>query len=140
MIGKVFIYLIMLQLLIGGNSNYGDKQIIKMLEEYFISTKKAPSLIGHQFYENSNELVFQIEVETDAKMVNEVLVFSFDAINKLANLSKKNFTHSILVIHFYGDILPIVAESNMDCARRFFIDGLENEDQWRKNCLSIKNY
>ena len=36
MIGKIFIYLIMLQSLIGGNSNYGDKQIIKMLEEYFI--------------------------------------------------------------------------------------------------------
>ncbi len=140
MIGKLLIYFIMLQLLIGGNSNYGDKQIIKMLEEYFISNNNAPSLIGHQFYENANELIFQIEVETDAKIVNEVLLFSFDAINKLANLSKTNFTHSILVIHFYGDVLPIVAESNIDCARNFFIDGSENENQWRKNCLSIKNY
>ena len=99
MIGKLLIYLIMLQLLIGGNSNYGDKQIIKMLEEYFISNNNAPSLIGHQFYENANKFVFQIEVETDEKMVNEVLLFSFDAINKLANLSKTNFTVKLLDLY-----------------------------------------
>ena len=140
MVRIIFIQLMIWKILIASGHTYGDRQIIKMLDEYFLSSKDAPNLIGHRFYESSSEMVFQLEIETDSTKVNGALVFSFDAINKFADLSKTNFTHSILVIHFYGDVLPIVAETNINCARRFFIDELDNENQWRKNCLTIKNY
>ncbi len=140
MMRTILIQLIILNILIASGHTYGNRQIVKILDEYFLSSKGAPDLIGHRFYESSSEMVFQLEIETDSTKVNGALVFSFDAINKFADLSKTNFTHSILVIHFYGDVLPIVAETNINCARRFFIDELENENQWRKNCLTIKNY
>ena len=140
MVRIILIQLMIWKILIASGHTYGDRQIINMLDEYFLSSKDAPSLIGHRFYESSSEMVFQLEIETDSAKVNGALVFSFDAINKFADISKTNFTHSILVIHFYGDVLPIVAETNLNCARRFFLDELENENQWRKNCLTIKNY
>ena len=84
-------------------------------------------------------MVFQLEIETSSAKVNNALLFGFDTISKLSNISKINFTHSILVIHFEGDILPIVAETNIDCSRKFFIEKSYDENKWRKDCLTIKN-
>ena len=140
MIRVILIQLSILQTLFALENTYGEKQITKILDEYFLSFKSSPSLLGHKFYKNSNKMVFQLEIETNSAKVNNALLFGFDTISKFSNISKINFTHSILVIHFEGDILPIVAETNIDCSRKFFIEKSYDENKWRKNCLTIKNY
>ena len=133
-------YLLLIQSLISGPVKFGNDQIIIMLKEYFISSKTAPLLMGHQFYSDRDKMIFQIEIKTNPENVNNALLFGFKAINDLAGVSKVNFTHSILVIHFNNNALPVIAESNLECSRFYFLDGKENEAQWRKNCLTIQNY
>lgn len=140
MIRVILAQLSILQALFALENTYGEKQTTKILNEYFLSFKSSPSLVGHRFYKSSNEIVFQLEIETDSAEVNNALLFGFDTISKLSNISKINFTHSILVIHFERGILPVVAETSIDCSRKFFIERSYDENKWRKNCLTIKNY
>ena len=140
MIKKLIIQIIVIQNIFGADYKYGEKQIVNILYEYFSSSKNAPALIGHQFFQDSDEKVFQIDIKTDIEMVNEAIIFSFEGINKLASLSKVNYSHAIIIIHFNENALPAVAESNIPCSRKFFIEKTYNENQWRKYCLTIKNY
>lgn len=140
MIRKITVQLTILHLLFSSDAAYNDKQVVKMMHEYFSSSKSSPILIGHRFYESSNEVIFQLELEADSAIVNETLIYGFESISKFSNVSKTNFTHSILVMHFGDNILPVVAESNIECLKRLFIDASFSENQWRKNCLTIKNY
>jgi len=140
MIKKLIIQIIVIQNIFGASHKYGEKQIVNILYEYFNASKNAPALIGHQFFQNSDEKVFQIDIKTDIEMVNEAIIFSFEGINKLASLSKVNYSHAIIIIHFNENALPAVAESNIPCSRKFFIEKTYNENQWRKYCLTIKNY
>ena len=140
MIKKITVQLTIIHLLFSSDATYDEKQMVKMMYEYFSSSKNSPGLIGHRFYESSNEMIFQLELEADSTRVNETLVYGFESISKLSNISKTNFTHSILVIHFGDNILPVVAESNIECLKKLFIYASYSENQWRKNCLTIKNY
>ena len=88
MIRVILIQLSILQTLFALENTYGEKQITKILDEYFLSFKSSPSLLGHKFYKNSNEMVFQLEIETDSAKVNNALLFGFDTISKLSNISK----------------------------------------------------
>ena len=138
---KIFIFqLLIIQIISGSDIKYGDEQITAMLKEYFLSNKSSPLLLGHQFYTDNNENIFQIEIKTETQNVNSALLFGFKAINDIANVSKRDFTHSICVIHFNKITLPIIAESNLKCSKGYFIHNNDNEAQWRKNCLSIQNY
>tara|TARA_B100000965_G_scaffold178546_1_gene149014 strand:+ start:728 stop:1150 length:423 start_codon:yes stop_codon:yes gene_type:complete len=140
MIRKITVQLTIIHLLFSSDATYDEKQMVKMMYEYFSSSKNSPGLIGHRFYKSSNEMIFQLELEADSTRVNETLVYGFESISKLSNISKTNFTHSILVIHFGDNILPVVAESNIECLKKLFIYASYSENQWRKNCLTIKNY
>ena len=140
MIRKITIQLTIIHLLFSSDVTYNNKQMVKMMYEYFSFSKNSPGLMGHRFYESSNEMIFQLELEADSAKVNEALIYGFESISKFSNISKTSFTHSILVIHFGDDILPVVAESNIECLKRLFIDASYTENQWRKNCLTIKNY
>ena len=140
MIRKITVQLTILHLLFSSDATYNDKQVEKMMNEYFSSSNSSPILKGHRFYESSNEVIFQLELEADSAKVNETLIYGFESISKFSNVSKTNFTHSILVMHFGDNILPVVAESNIECLKRLFIDASFSENQWRKNCLTIKNY
>ena len=140
MIRKVTVQLTILHLLFSSDATYNEKQMVKMMNEYFSSSKNSPAFIGHRFYESSDEMIFQLELESDSTRVNETLIYGFESISKFSNISKTNFTHSILVIHFGDNILPVVAESNIKCLKRLFIYASYSENQWRKNCLTIKNY
>ena len=140
MIRKITVQLTILHFLFSSDATYSDKQVLKIMYEYFSSSKSSPSLVGHRFYESSNEMIFQLELEADSAKVNEALVYGFESISKFSNISKTSFTHSILVIHFGDNILPVVAESNIECLKRLFIDASYSENQWRKNCLTIKSY
>ena len=140
MIRKITFQLTIIHLLFSSDVTYTNKQMVKMMYEYFSFSKNSPGLMGHRFYESSNEMIFQLELEADSARVNETLVYGFESISKFSNISKTSFTHSILVIHFGDNILPVVAESNIECLKRLFIDASYTENQWRKNCLTIKNY
>ena len=140
MIRKITVQLTIIHLLFSIDATYNSKQMVKMMYEYYSSAKNSPGLMGHRFYESSNEMIFQLELEADSAKVNEALVYGFESISKFSNISKTSFTHSILVIHFGDNILPVVAESNIECLKRLFIDASYTENQWRKNCLTIKNY
>ena len=140
MIRKIAVQLTIIHLLFSSDVTYNNKEMVKMMYEYFSSSKNSPGLMGHRFYENSNEMIFQLELEADSAKVNEALIYGFESIGKFSNISKTSFTHSILVIHFGDNILPVVAESNIECLKRLFIDASYSENQWRKNCLTIKSY
>tara|TARA_B100000575_G_scaffold55335_1_gene41559 strand:+ start:16 stop:438 length:423 start_codon:yes stop_codon:yes gene_type:complete len=140
MIRKITVQLTIIHLLFSSDVTYNNKEMVKMMYEYFSSSKNSPDLMGHRFYESSNEMIFQLELEADSAKVNEALVYGFESISKFSNISKTSFTHSILVIHFGDNILPVVAESNIECLKRLFIDASYSENQWRKNCLTIKSY
>ena len=140
MIKKVTVQLTIVHLLFSSDVTYNNKEMVKMMYEYFSSSKNSPGLMGHRFYESSNEVIFQLELEADSAKVNETLIYGFESISKFSKISKTSFTHSILVIHFGDNILPVVAESNIECLNRFFIDASYSENHWRKNCLTIKNY
>ena len=118
MIRKITVQLTILHLLFSSDATYDEKQMVKMMYEYFSSSKNSPTLVGHRFYESSNEMIFQLELEVDSTKVNETLIYGFELISKFSNISKTNFTHSILVIHFGDNILPVVAESNIECLKR----------------------
>mgnify|MGYP001329102358 CR=1 FL=1 len=127
MIRKITVQLTILHLLFSSDATYNEKQMVKMMYEYFSSSKNSPALVGHRFYESSNEMIFQLELEADSTKVNETLIYGFESISKFSNISKTNFTHSILVIHFGDNILPVVAESNIECLKRLFIDASYSE-------------
>ena len=120
--------------------HYHDKKITILLHEYFGTAIDAPKLLGHSFHKRGPDTVFHIEIECNSSSVNESLLFSFKAIDMLTGISQKNFTHSRLVIHFENGALPVVAEANIRCTRKFLSSDEIFAENWRKNCLTIKNY
>ena len=121
------------------NRNYSDEQIIIMLNQHFEDSSDN-QLLGSHFFTNASENIFQIEVQTNVTDFNISLIKAFSVISTLTNATKTNFTQAIVIFHFKGDNLPIVAKSDLNCSRKFFIDKIENEVQWRKKCLSIQNF
>ena len=134
---KLIYSLIFSQIIFCDSPKFGDEQIAIMMDEYFLTAKLAPELIGHRFYISRGETVFQIEIEPDIEYVNDALLFSFKAMSQIANISKTKFTQSVLVMHFGDNSIPTVAKTDLSCSKEFFIDSTINEDQWRKNCLTI---
>ncbi len=116
---------------------FGDEQLAIMIKEYFQSSLEAPDLMGYQFYLSKYEQVIQIEIDTKPEDVNNALLFSFKVMSQIANVAKTQFTQSVLIMHFGGHGLPIVASSLLDCSGQFFLDGKIKEDAWRKHCLII---
>ena len=121
------------------NRNYSDEQIIIMLNQHF-EDSSDDQLLGNHIFTNGSEIIFQIEVQTNATNFNISLTKAFSVISTLTNAAKTNFTQAIVIFHFKDDKLPIVAKSDLNCSRKFFIDKTENEVQWRKKCLSIQNF
>ena len=131
------ICLVVLNISLCKDQGYGDEQIIIMLNQYYrnYSTVK---LLGNHIFDNNNDIVFQIELETNLKDFNSSILDAFSVINKLSNLAKTNFTQAVVIFHFKGNKLPIIAKAKLDCSKKFFIKKTQNETQWRKNCLSIQ--
>ena len=132
-----FILLIIFQMLFGKEITFGDKQIIIMLNQYFEKSNSS-QLLGHHFFSNKNDTVFQIEIETETANFNIAMVDAFRVINKLSNIAKTNFTQSIVILHFKTNNFPIIAKSELGCSKDFFIYKTHNEALWRQNCLSIQ--
>ena len=120
-------------------TNYSDKQIIIMLNQYFEDSSGDKLLGNHIFTDNSGKN-FQIEIQTNVANFNSSLTKAFSVVNTLANVAKTNFTQAIVIFHFSTNKLPIIAKSDLNCSRKFFIEKTQNEIQWRKKCLSIQNF
>ena len=133
-----FFYLISLNVVLCKNENYDDEQIIIMLNQYFDNSPTDKLLGNHIFTDKSNN-IFQIEIQTDITSFNNSMVNGFMVINKLSNMAKTNFTQAIIIIHFKTDSLPVIAKSDLNCSKKFFIEKTQNEMQWRENCISIQN-
>ena len=131
--------IMLLHPLLGGSLKYEDKKITSMLKEYFNASKTNIVLLGRQFFEDEDRTVFQIDIECDIKDINNAILFSFEVVTILSRISVTSFTHSILIIHFNSNTIPIVAEANILCSEKFFVKKIYNENKWRKNCLIIKN-
>ena len=121
------------------NRNYSDEQVIIMLNQYF-EDSSYDQLLGDHIFTNGSENIFQIEVQTNVNNFNISLTRAFSVISTLTNSAKTNFTQAIVIFHFKANKLPIIAKSDLNCSRKFFIDKTENEVQWRKKCLSIQNF
>ena len=132
-----FILLIIFQMLFGKEITFGDKQIIIMLNQYFEKSNSS-QLLGHHFFKDKNDTIFQIEIESETENFNIVMVDAFRVINKLSNIAKTNFTQSIVILHFKTNNFPIIAKSELGCSKDFFIYKTHNEALWRQNCLSIQ--
>tara|TARA_B100001027_G_scaffold179254_1_gene130616 strand:+ start:382 stop:714 length:333 start_codon:yes stop_codon:yes gene_type:complete len=110
-----------------------------MLNQHF-EDSSDDQLLGNHIFTNGSENIFQVEVQTNVNNFNISLTKAFSVISTLTNVSKTNFTQAIVIFHFKGNKLPIIAKSDLNCSRKFFIDKTENEAQWRKKCLSIQNF
>ena len=121
------------------NKIYNDEQIVIMLNQYF-EDSSDDKLLGNHIFIDKSENIFQIEVQTNVTNFNISLTRAFSVISALTNVAKTNFTQAIVIFHFGTNKLPIIAKSDLNCSRKFFIDKTENEIQWRKKCLSIQNF
>ena len=139
MIRGYLIFLIAMQILFCKINNYGEKQIVVMLNNFFKTENSISILLGHYFYKEQEDMVFQIEIKTKIDKINDATVDAFLVINQLANISKIKFTKSIVIIHFEKNFLPVIAKSDLDCSKNYFINNSHTEAQWRKNCLFIQN-
>ena len=137
---RILILQIALLQIVAANADYGNKEIIKMMKEYFKSDRNAPELIGYSFYAKENHNTFQVEILTRQDIVNTAMLFSFKAISKLTTIAKTKFTDLIVVIHFTTRTLPVVAQAKLECCKRFFIEREKTEEEWISNCLIINNY
>ena len=131
------IFLIILNMPLCRAQNYGNKQIVEMLNQYY-NNFSACKLLGNHIFTNNSDIVFQIEVQINIKDFNSSMLDAFAVINKLSNLAKTNFTQAVVIFHFKSNKLPIIAKAKLDCSKKFFIKKTQNETQWRKNCLSIQ--
>ena len=131
------IFLIILNISFCEGQNYGDKQIVRMLNHYY---KNFPTskLLGNHIFTNKQDTIFQIEVQTNIKDFNASMLDAFSVINKLSSLAITDFTEAIVIFHFETNNLPIITKAELDCSKKFFIKKTQNESQWRKNCLSIQ--
>ena len=132
-----FFYLISLHVVLCKNENYDDKQIIIMLNQYF-EDSSTDKLLGNHIFTDNSKNIFQIEVQTDIASFNDSMVNGFMVINKLSNMAKTDFMQAIIIIHFRTESLPVIAKSDLNCSKKFFIEETQNEMQWRENCLSIQ--
>ena len=66
------------------------------------------------------------------------ILFSFRSVSIIAYISKVRFTHSIVIIHFINKSNPMIAKTDLDCSKEYFLELKKTESQWRNSCLSIQ--
>lgn len=135
---KFILKLLFIGSVLGNALDFGNKTITAILERQFTSPITTHELLGYSFYENKNETIFQIEVLTDNDDITDAIMFSFRTISIIADISKTHFTHSVVIIHFINKSNPIVAKTDLDCSKEYFLELKKTESQWRNSCLSIQ--
>ncbi len=135
---KLFLTLFFLITVVNADDKFDEDQIVIMLYEYFIS-EKGPTLLGHRFYETKKNIIIQLEIEQNEHSTNNSLLFGFKAMSLITNISQKEFNLGVLVIHSKSSVTPVIAETDIKCAQKFFLKSQIGEKKWRKNCLTVKH-
>ena len=135
---KLILIFLFIDIMVGDSQYFSNKTIVSILEERFSKQRNEYELLGHNFYQHKSEMIFQVEVLVNLKNINDAILFSFESINTLTNISENDFTHAILILHFENDLAPIIAKADLSCSKKYLLKSKENEYQWRKHCLSIQ--
>tara|TARA_Y100001970_G_C14123673_1_gene797733 strand:+ start:869 stop:1303 length:435 start_codon:yes stop_codon:yes gene_type:complete len=135
---KLILTLLFIGTVFGDALDFSNKTITAILEKRFTSPITTHELLGYNFYEDKNETIFQIEILADIDDINDAILFSFRSISIIADISKTHFTHSVVVIHFINKSNPIIAKTDLDCSKEYFLELKKTESQWRNSCLSIQ--
>ena len=125
---------------IGSTSNprYGDEQIKSMLEEYFSGENDSPNLLGIQIFKGKKGRVYQVDIETNPSNRETDMILSFRALARVGSYAKKPFRKFIVICHLPEPYVPAVAESQANCAVKYFVRGKITEQTWRQDCLIEK--
>ncbi|SVC93547.1 uncharacterized protein METZ01_LOCUS346401 [marine metagenome] len=132
---KIILFIIILSIGFTANPRYGDKQIRSMLKEYFVAENNAPDLLGIRIFKGKKGKVFQIDIESTLSSKKNDIILSFRALARVGSYAKIPFRKFIVVCHLPGNLVPSVAESQANCAIKYFIRGKITEQKWRQDCL-----
>ena len=107
-----------------------------MLNQYF-EDSSDDQLLGNYIFADNGENVFQIEVQTNIINFSISLTRAFSVISALTDVAKTNFTRAIVIFHL-GNKLPIIAKSDLNCSRKFFIEQTQMKYNGEKNAFLFK--
>ena len=118
---------------------YADEQIITLLKQHFSTMDKGLTYLGQSIYEDNNQRVFQLEIRSLEKKINEHLIYSFKALTKISTYARNPYKKLVVIIHLDKFEIPIIASSKFTCSKAFFMDNTMTEKQWRGECLLLKS-
>ena len=120
------------------NPQYGDTQIKSIIEEYFAGENDSPNLLGIQIFKDKKDRACQLDIETNPSNQETDMILSFRALARVGPYAKKPFRKFIVICHLPDPDVPSVAESQANCAVKYFVQGKITEQTWRQNCLIEK--
>ena len=117
------------------NPRYGDEQIRSMLKEYFVAENNVPDLLGIHIFKGKKGKVCQLDLESTLSSKEHDMIFSFRAIARVGRYARTPFRKFIVILHLPEPYAPAVAESQANCAVKYFIQKKITEEKWRQDCL-----
>ena len=129
---RFIIIFILFNKLIFSITNYENKKITTMLQNYCRSIKNFPEILGIHIYENKKRKILQLDIEYND---DSDIVTAMEAISKSVQFSKTHFDKFIVITHYQKFELPIGYESDAKCALNYFIKNKISEKYWKKDCL-----
>ena len=129
---RFIIIFILFNKLIFSITNYENKKITTMLQNYCHSIKNFPEVLGIHIYENKKEKILQLDIEYNN---DSSVITAMEAISKSVQFSKTHFDKFIVITHNQDFRLPIGYESDAECALNYFIKNKISKKYWKKDCL-----
>ena len=117
---------------------YADEQIITLLKQHFSTMDQGLTYLGQSIYEDNNQRVFQLEIGSLEKKIDEHLIYSFNVLAKISTYASNPYKQLIVIIHLDKFEIPVIASSKFTCCKAFFVDNTMTEKQWRGECLLLK--
>tara|TARA_X000001036_G_scaffold263383_1_gene244804 strand:+ start:761 stop:1204 length:444 start_codon:yes stop_codon:yes gene_type:complete len=129
---RYIIIFILFNKLIFSITDYENKKITTMLQNYCVSIKNFPEVLGIHIYENKQGKILQLDIEYND---GSDIITAMEAMSKSIQYSKTHFDKFIVITHYPEFKLPIGYESDVKCALNYFIKNKINEKYWKKDCL-----
>ena len=129
---RYIIIFILFNKLIFSITDYENKKITTMLQNYCISIKNFPDILGIHIYENKKGKILQLDIEYND---DSNIITAMEAISKAVQFSKTHFDKFIVIKHYPAIKLPIGYKSDATCALNYFIKNKISERFWKKDCL-----
>ena len=129
---RYIIIFILFNKLIFSITDYENKKITTMLQNYCVSIKNFPEVLGIHIYENKQGKILQLDIEYND---DSDIITAMEAMSKSIQYSKTHFDKFIVITHYPEFELPIGYESDVKCALNYFIKYKISEKYWKKDCL-----